>query len=61
MRNHPMVRLVQAPPATGSCLRLDVGNQSAFLGNEEAIRLFADLSRLLVLRGLIPAQEPLDA
>lgn len=60
MKNHPLVRVTQAAPAAGA-LRLDVGNQSAFLSGEEALRLHADLEKLLVLRGLLPAREPTDA
>lgn len=57
-RNHPLVRVSQAAPVAGAAVRLDVGNQSAFMSGEEALRLHADLERILVLRGL---KEPSDA
>jgi hypothetical protein len=51
--NHPLVRVSQSAPGTGSALRLDVGNQSAFLSGAEALDLHDRLTDILVLRGLL--------
>jgi hypothetical protein len=50
--NHPLVRVSQAATSAGA-VRLDVGNQSAFLSGAEALDLHDRLTNILVLRGLL--------